>query len=106
IINMLKKYNDINLTNISTNSLEINSEKVNKGAAVRYLLEKLNIDKNMVIGIGDGLNDIELFKNVGKSICVSNAPEFIQKSVDKVIGTNDSSEIGNLFLDIVKEKAR
>ncbi|MCN43614.1 hypothetical protein DQW78_05355 [Listeria monocytogenes] len=52
------------------------------------------------------MNDIELFKNVGKSICVSNAPEFIQKSVDKVIGTNDSSEIGNLFLDIVKEKAR
>lgn len=102
IIDRLNKYKDINVTNISTNSLEINSKKVNKGLAVRFLLKQLNFDKNRAIGIGDGVNDIELFKNVGKSICVSNSPEFIKSRVNKVIGSNDSNEIGNLFLDVAK----
>ena len=51
---------------ISSNQyLEINPKGVNKGEAVKWLCNHLNIKKENTMAIGDSFNDIDMIKNVG-----------------------------------------
>ena len=43
---------------------------INKGVALRKIMEILNVDQDEIIAIGDGLNDIPMFKTSGYSIAV------------------------------------
>lgn len=51
---------------------------VNKGEAVKAILEHLGIDKEDAIAFGDGMNDKEMFEMVGASFAMGNAdPELL-----------------------------
>ena len=50
-----------------------------KGGACKYVYEKLGYKKEDTIAFGDGLNDIEMFKNVGLSIALENACDELKK---------------------------
>ena len=55
--------------------LEINPKGVNKGVAVKWLCDFLNIEKNQTMGIGDSDNDVDMIKNVGFGCAVKGAKE-------------------------------
>lgn len=57
---------------------------VDKGEAVRYLLQKLNLNKNEVAGIGDTIGDLVLRDNVGFFACPANAQSEILDVTDYV----------------------
>jgi len=77
------------LDNLEITSSELNRiEFVNKGMtkvkAIELLLNKLDIDKENVVAIGDGDNDIDMIKYVGCGIAMSNSPEIVKENADIV----------------------
>lgn len=75
------------LDNLEITSSELNRiEFVNKGMtkvkAIEVLLNKLDIDKENVVAIGDGDNDIDMIKYVGCGIAMENSPEIVKENAD------------------------
>ena len=59
--------------------LEINPKGLNKGVAVKWLCDYLNIDKNQFIAIGNSDNDVDMIKIVGFGCAVKGAKENLKK---------------------------
>ena len=57
---------------------------VGKGKALRYVIEKLGLNRDEVVGIGDSFMDLDFLREVGLSIAVGNADEELKKNVDLV----------------------
>jgi len=80
-------------------SLEIFSKKAGKGSALKILTEKLGIDMQEIITIGDSDNDTQMTKMSGLGLAAGNACEMLKEVADEVICTNDEH-----VLKFVKEK--
>lgn len=86
------------LDNLEITSSELNRiEFVNKGMtkvkAIELLLNKLDIDKENVVAIGDGDNDIDMIKYVGCGIAMLNSPEIVKENAD-IVTKNSNNEDG------------
>lgn len=71
----IKKYGKFKdkIINKEYEYLDIIPKNVNKGTALEYLGNYLNIDKKDILAVGDNLNDLSLLKNAGVGIAVNNA---------------------------------
>tara|TARA_B110000438_G_scaffold184844_1_gene176553 strand:+ start:885 stop:1664 length:780 start_codon:yes stop_codon:yes gene_type:complete len=95
------KFNFINKISLvpSTGSsdekyLSFMPKNVNKGLAIDYYCSYLNLDKTKLFAIGDGLNDLEMLKNVGISVAMGNSnPTLFKVSKFK---TNNFSNNGTI----------
>ena len=82
--------------------LAINPKKVNKLSTLEILCSKLNISLNEVIFFGDAINDLEIIKNVGLGVAVSNALPEVKKLAKKITLSNDENGVAhflNIFLN-------
>ena len=59
--------------------MEINPKGVNKGEAVKWLCQYLNVKKENTMAIGDSNNDISIIKNVGFGCSVGGASDDLKK---------------------------
>lgn len=62
----------------------IGHAKAKKHVAIEILYKKYNLKPEEVIGIGDGINDIELFNAVGHKIAVANANPKLLEQADEI----------------------
>jgi Cof subfamily protein (haloacid dehalogenase superfamily) len=79
--------------------MEITTKGVNKGNAVRLLAERLKIDRNEIIAVGDGCNDIAMLKYAGLGVAMGNAEDRIKRYAKYTTLSNRE----NGFLKIIKE---
>lgn len=71
---LLAKYDYTNVQlSDSRYGYHINSAGIDKGAGFRYVAEKLAIQKDDVVAIGDSATDVPLFRESGTSIALGNA---------------------------------
>ena len=70
----------------------------NKGNAVKKLLGILNIKKEETIAIGDDMNDLSMFEQVGYKVAVDNAINIVKENADEIILSNDEDGVA-VFLD-------
>ena len=88
----LKKINEINfelyqdIYSPDLWYLEISKSGVSKYSGIMFLREKYGFEK--IIGFGDNLNDIPLFKACDEAYAVSNAKPEVKSMATAVIGTN------------------
>ncbi len=75
-------------TGSETHLLEIFGFAVNKWTMLQKHLGK-NFDPQRIVAIGDGLNDIEVLQEAGRSIAMSNANDFVQSHADFISGHHD-----------------
>ncbi len=76
-------------TGSSTHLLEVFGHSVNKWSMLQqHLGDSLN--RSRIAAIGDGLNDIELLKEVGLSIVMENANAEVQYHADVLTGHHDT----------------
>jgi len=62
-----------------THAYDILRTNVNKGEAIKKVLQLLNIASEQAIAFGDGMNDKEMFETVGTSFAMENAhPDLFQ----------------------------
>jgi 5-amino-6-(5-phospho-D-ribitylamino)uracil phosphatase len=76
-------------TGSSTHLLEVFGYEVSKWAMLeRHLGEELKHER--IVAIGDGLNDIEVLREVGLSIVMENANDDVQQHADVLTGHHDA----------------
>lgn len=74
---LYEKENSVHLSKVRGTGIEhtydIIRDKVNKGEAIKKILEHLNIPKEAAIAFGDGMNDKEMLQAVGEGFAMGNA---------------------------------
>ena len=69
---------------------EVSNENVDKWTAIKFLTNKLEIDENEVVAIGDNANDKQMVMNAGLGIAMGNSMLDIQKIGDYKVADNNS----------------
>ena len=77
--------------------LEIYSINASKYNAVRYIREYYNFDK--IIGFGDNLNDIPLFKACDECYAVSNAVYELKEKATGIIADHNSDGVARFIVE-------
>ncbi len=82
--------------------LHITNSQATKEQAIKELLQMIKVKKENTIGVGDGHNDINLFKAVGRKIAMGNAVEDLKKTADVVIGSVKDDGLVDYFKTLIK----
>ena len=63
---------------------------VNKGAALRIMMDMAGIKDRFIVAVGDYMNDIELLRMADLKIAVANAEDIIKAEADLIVCDNNS----------------
>ena len=81
---------------------DVGPKLVSKGIAVKMVLEELNISKNSAYAFGNGINDLEMLKNVGHPFSIKNSESKLLKEIksgaDDVLDDGVYKQLRNLSL--------
>ena len=77
---------------------DIGVPNVNKGTGIKELLDYLKISKDEAIAIGDGLNDLNMFSEVGYKVAMANSIQAVLDVADEVTLSNEDNGVA-AFLD-------
>lgn len=88
-----EKFEGLNIYPSKTTYLEIMTKKASKTSAIEFLCNKLNIEKEEVIAIGDNYNDMDMLQYAGVGIAMGNAPDIVKEKADDITATNDEDGV-------------
>ena len=95
VYRMIKEYvesrYDWLVVGFSGYALHLTPIDVSKGKALRYVMDRLGLDRDEVVAIGDSSMDVDLIKEAGIGVAVSNADEEL-KRVAKIVTSRPSYE--------------
>ncbi|MEI6857962.1 Cof-type HAD-IIB family hydrolase [Psychrilyobacter sp.] len=77
--------------------LEILDGNVNKGTAMKNIMEEENIPLSQVIAFGDGLNDKEMLETAGIGVAMDGAFDELKQVADHVTTSNNESGVGEFL---------
>ena len=80
------------VTNYQPISFDITAGGVNKGNAIKAVLQALHLKKEEFMAFGDAQNDLPMFQEAGLTVAMANAREEIQAACDIV--TSDFMDDG------------
>lgn len=86
----------------ASNFFDIMPYGVNKGEGIKRVAEYYGIDVQNSVVFGDNLNDIDMLKVAGHSVCPSNAKDEIKKMCDEIIGSNNEFSVIKYINDYLK----
>lgn len=87
----------------SDTELEVFPKDVNKGSALKYLANYLNIKMDQVMAIGDMDNDVPMLKLVGCSVAMGNATVEVKSICDEKTTDNNHDGVANAINKYVLE---
>jgi len=67
--------------------LEVLPPGASKGAALRWLCERLGIPPRGVVAVGDQLNDLEMVRYAGTGVAMAHGPPELRRAADLVISS-------------------
>lgn len=80
---------------------EISSQNVNKWSAIQFLINKLGIQEENVIAIGDNMNDISMIKNAGLGVAMENSAPVVKEIADIVTKNNNENGVGEVIKNYI-----
>ena len=80
------------------------NNNINKGTAIKELLNFLNIDKENAIGFGDHINDYDLFNEVGFKVAMANANPKLKEKADYITLSNDENGVAYFLNNFIEYK--
>jgi len=84
--------------------LEVLPKNVDKGFSMRILGDKLGLEKEQIMGIGDQENDLSLVENAGLGIAMENAIPIVKNAADYITKTNDQNGVAHAIHKFVLNK--
>jgi Cof subfamily protein (haloacid dehalogenase superfamily) len=84
--------------------LEIIPIGVNKAKALAHVAQTLGLELSCVAAVGDGLNDVEMLKEVGLGIAMGNAAEPVKAAAKWITGTNDEEGVAQAVARLMSER--
>lgn len=94
---VLKNYDYIKI-GYSRYAIHLTPIDVDKGKALKYVLERLGIDEEEAVAIGDSFMDSDLFRVVGMGVAVSNADRELKEIANIVL----NKPSGEGFVELAK----
>ena len=88
ILQLQGEFLDLNIMDSADGVLEVNDRMNSKGAALKWLCRKLDIDRQYVAAIGDSDNDLTMLSFAGYSFAMGNSSQFVQNICDETVTTN------------------
>ncbi|HEY4963217.1 MAG TPA: HAD family hydrolase [Candidatus Saccharimonadales bacterium] len=82
--------------------IHITNKYATKEHVITELLKVLGIKKEATIGVGDGNNDVHLFKAVGLKVAMGNATDLLKSQADQVIETVDNDGLAKFIEDLLR----
>lgn len=98
IKNQHKSLTNKNYSKDGTIYYDVANIESSKGYAIKEFCKILNIKIEETIAIGDGLNDLNMFENVGYSVAMKNAHPKVKKVADEITDSNDNDGVA-LFIE-------
>ncbi|HHV82351.1 MAG TPA: HAD family phosphatase [Tepidanaerobacter syntrophicus] len=93
-----KKYKDeISITSAIDNCIDILRGGVSKAKGLAVVSEKLGLNREEIIAVGDNINDIKMIEYAGLGVAMGNAPERVKSKADYVTADNDSEGLAIFF---------
>jgi len=87
-------YSKVNVVGF-TSCFDVIQDNVNKGVAVKAMIEHLGLSKENAIAFGDGMNDKEMLMNVGESFAMGNANPSLFQYAKNITTSVENSGIFN-----------
>ncbi len=98
--------NDVSATSSQSYYLDITNWRANKGAVVDFLSDHLSIDRQAIVTIGDGANDVSMFERSGVGIAMGNATDEVKARATHVTRANDNNGFAYALEHFVLKGAR
>ena len=76
----------------------------NKAAALKELAEKLGIEREEIMTIGDGNNDVEMLEFAGIGVAMGNGTESAKKAANYVTDTNENNGVAKAIEKYILSK--
>lgn len=96
-------YDIVEVTNSEPNRIEFVNKGMTKVKSIDLVLDKLGIDKEKVVAIGDGDNDIAMLQYVGLGIAMKNSPDNVKEQADMITKyTNNENGVGIMIKEILE----
>lgn len=91
----------VSATRSQPHYLDVTHPQANKGAFIETLAHFYSIDAGSIATIGDGSNDVSMFRASGISIAMGNASEAVKKQASHVTATNEEDGFAEAVEKIV-----
>ena len=76
---------------------------VDKAKSLERLLAMVNIDKDDVIAVGDGFNDLSMIEYAGLGVAMDNAPGEVKSRANFVTSSNDEDGVAKVIEKFILE---
>lgn len=96
-----RTYPGVYFVHTGPNYFEMMPKGVSKASAMHELCALLDISVRNTIVIGDYYNDIDMMKQAGYAVAVSNAPSEVKEVADEVIPSNDEAGVGQFLYGLI-----
>ncbi|WP_188541481.1 Cof-type HAD-IIB family hydrolase [Paenibacillus segetis] len=84
--------------------LEFTEVGVDKGTSLHHLIQKLGIQQEEVIAIGDSYNDLAMIEFAGLGVAMGNAPDDIKEIANYVTDTNMEDGVAKVVETFILDK--
>tara|TARA_B110000438_G_scaffold303654_1_gene366260 strand:- start:4666 stop:5166 length:501 start_codon:yes stop_codon:yes gene_type:complete len=74
---------------------------IQKEKILKKICQKYDVNSDEVLFIGDDVNDVELLKKVGLSVCPNDAMEYVKKKCDYVCNVKSGEGVLREIADII-----
>lgn len=91
------------ISSSSRGNIEITHSDAQKGIALETIAERLNIDMENVMAIGDNMNDISMLERVGYSVSMANAAPEVKAVATYTTDSNEESGVGKAIMKLLQE---
>lgn len=98
-----RTYPGVHFVNTSTRYFEAMPKGVSKASALQELCELQGVPAQNTYVIGDYYNDVDIMKQAGHAVAVSNAPRDVKKLADEVTGSNDEGGVGQFLYKLIEQ---
>ena len=72
-----------------------------KATALRELAQRLDINPQEIMAIGDANNDIEMLEFAGLGVAMGNSSDYVKKLADYVTDSNDENGVATAIEKLI-----
>ena len=99
----LAKSESLAISSSSRGNIEITHSDAQKGIALNTIAERLNIDMENVMAIGDNMNDVSMLERVGYSVAMENAAPEVKAIAKYETDSNEQSGVGKAIMKLLRK---
>lgn len=100
----LQKVKGIEIMSSYYNNIEIMTQGVSKGKALKFMAERYGIKQEEVIAMGDNENDLSMIEYAGLGVAMANGEDYVKEAADFVTLSNDDNGVAYAINKFVLNK--